>query len=109
MRISALLLFAWASVFAGPAAAGTDPGSSPLSRLFGGPSARQALQTSLDRLDSGRALKAAGAIVTRDQDLASFYRGRQAAPAWFVNGHPARAAWQLLDAVQKCSWEGLDP
>jgi murein L,D-transpeptidase YcbB/YkuD len=106
MYFAALFLFAWVSAFAGPAASAE---SSPISRLFGGPSARQALQERLDRLDSGRTLKAAGATITRGKDLAAFYRDRQAAPAWFVNGHPSRAAWQLLDAVQKCSLEGLEP
>lgn len=106
MRISALLLFAWASAFAGLP---SSPKTNPIARLFGGPSAREALQARLDRLDSGRAVKAAGATVTRDKDLAAFYRAREAGLAWFVNGHPSRAAWQMLDAVRKCSLEGLDP
>jgi murein L,D-transpeptidase YcbB/YkuD len=106
MRIAVLLLLAWASASAGPA---ISSGSSPLDRLFGGPSAREALQARLERLDSGKTLKASGATVARDKDLAAFYAVREASPAWFSNGHPSRAAWQLLDAVQKCSLEGLDP
>lgn len=110
MRIAVLLLAALLPTCAFPSAAATNPDtSSPLARLFGGPSPRQALQARLDRLDSGHTVKAAGATVGRDKDLLAFYDSRQAAPAWFANGRPARAAWQLLDAVRKSELEGLDP
>jgi L,D-transpeptidase YcbB len=106
MRIAACLFAAWASVSAVPA---HSADTSPLARLFGGPSAREALQARLARLDSGRSVKIYGATVARDKDLAAFYRAREGAPAWFSNGHPSRAAWQMRDAVRKCYLEGLDP
>jgi murein L,D-transpeptidase YcbB/YkuD len=90
-----------------PAASGPP---SPLSRVFGtSPSQREALQARLATLDSGRPVKAFGAVIVRDKDLAGFYQARDGAPAWFANGRPARSAWQLLDAVQKAGMEGLDP
>jgi murein L,D-transpeptidase YcbB/YkuD len=106
MRIAVMLLALWASSYAATA---TPDTSSPLARLFGGPSPRQALQGRLARLDSGRAVKVPGATVSRDKDLSAFYAARQGAPAWFSNGRPSRAAWQLLDAVRKSELEGLDP
>lgn len=116
MRIAVLLLAVFASAYPSPSpahAAAKSPAPAdrpgPLARLFGGPSPREALQARLARLDSGRAIKAAGATVVHDKDLAAFYNARNGAPAWFGNGHPSRAAWQLLDAVRKCDLEGLDP
>lgn len=52
----------------------------------------------------------AGETLRFRKDLADFYRKREYKPAWIVHGrHALPAAWELLDAIDKCHLEGLDP
>ena len=82
--------------------------ASPFPRLFGGAPMREALQSRLSALEAGGTVKAGGAKLTRNRELAAFYAYRKGEAGWFTNGRPSRAAWQLLDAVAKSPLEGLD-
>ena len=104
-RKTALILVSCLSVLAGAPAAS----ASVFSRVFGEPSLRDILQAKLSALDSGRTLKIRGDKLARNRDLSAFYQARKGSPAWFSNGRPSRAAWQLLDAVRKSPMEGLEP